>query len=188
VEGDGTLDPDLAAIKAQPESTYPQQPESPPISMPPKTRSQTARSRPPNSPSLATLEEELRNLDVEDDGRRPAQPPSPDYDPADCRREAEGLETHTTPKVRKKTRTVTSSQRDLARSADPNGGRCLITNRPEPVQSYHLVAQATDHETVRFHVSQIMRLYSLRPTRSSRNWSMFGGLDIDISTSTRGIT
>ncbi|KAI9573777.1 hypothetical protein HD554DRAFT_2310386 [Boletus coccyginus] len=150
VERNGTRvdTPDLAAIKAQPENTFPQQPESSSISMPPKTRSQTARSRPPNSPSLATLEEELRNLDVEDDGRRSPQPPSPDYDPADERREAEGLETRTTPKIRKKTRTVTSSQKDLARSADPNDGRCLITNRPEPVQSCHLVAQATDHETL----------------------------------------
>jgi len=156
--------------------------------MPPKTRSQTTRSRPPNSPSLATLEEELRNLDVEDDNRRPAQPPSPDYDPTDGRREAEGLETHSIPGVRKKTRTVTSSQKGLARSADPNDGRCLITNQPEPVQSCRLVAQATDHETVRFHASQIMRLYSLRPTRSSRNWSMSGGLNIGISTSTRDIT
>ncbi|KAI9573775.1 hypothetical protein HD554DRAFT_2052527 [Boletus coccyginus] len=148
VESNGTRDtPGLAAIKAQPESTPPQ-PESSSISMPPKTRSQTARSRPPNSPSLATLEEELRNLDVEGDSRRSPQPPSPDYDPADERREAEGLESRTTPKIRKKTRTVTSSQKDLARSADPNGGRCLITNLPEPVQSCHLVAQATDHETL----------------------------------------
>ena len=192
VEGNGTREvdaADLASIKAQPESTFPQQPESSPISMPPKTRSQTARSRPPNPSSLVTLEEELSNLHVEDDRRRPTQPPSPDYDPADERREAEGIETHTTPRIRKKTRTVTSSQRDLARNADPNNGRCLVTNRPEPVQSCHLVAQATNHETVRVYVSQIMRLCSLHPTRtSSRNWNMCGGLNIRTSMSTRGIT
>jgi hypothetical protein len=194
VERNGTREvdtADLAAIKAQPESTFPQRPESSPISMPPKTRSQTARSRPPNPSSLVTLEEELRNLHVEDDRtspRRPTQPSSPDYDPADERREAECIESHTTPRIRKKTRTIGSSQKDLVRRADPNDGRCLVTNRPDPVQSCHLVAQATDHETVRVYVSQIMRLYSLHPTRSSRSWSMCGGLNIKISTSTQGIT
>ena len=194
VERNGTREvdaADLAAIKAQTGSTFAQQPESSPISMPPKTRSQTARSRPQNPSSLVTLEEELSNIHVEDGRtrpRRPTQPPSPDYDPADERRETEGIETHTTPRIRKKTRTATSSQRDLARDADPNNGRCLVTNRPEPVQSYHLVAQATNHETVRVYVSQIIRLYLHHPTCSSRNWSMCGGLNIRTSMSTRGIT
>ena len=159
--------------------------------MAPKTRSQTARSRPPNPSSLVTLEEELGSLRVEDDRtgpQRPTQPPSPDYDPADERREAEGIETHTTPRFRKIAKSVTSSQKDLARDADPNNGRCLVTNRPDPVQSCHLVARATNHETVRIFVSQIMRLYLLHLTRSSRSWSMYGGLNIKISMSTRGIT
>ena len=121
--------------------------------MAPKARSQTARSRPPNPSSLVTLEEELGNLHVEDDRtrpRRPTQTPSPDYDPADERLEAEGIETHTTPRFRKTAKSVTSSsQKDLARDADPNNGRCLVTNRPDPVQSCHLVARATNHETVR---------------------------------------
>ena len=51
---------------------------------------QAARSRPPNPSGLATDNEELN---VEDDWS-PIQPPSPDYDPADARREAEGIETH----------------------------------------------------------------------------------------------
>ena len=115
------------------------------------------------------------------------QPPSPDYDPADARCEAEGIETHTTPRIRKKTRTVTSSQRDLAHDANPNNSRCLVTNRPNPVQSCHLVAQATSYETVRVYVSQVTRLYSLHLTHSSRNWNMHGPLNIKISMSTQGI-
>ena len=181
---------DVAGIKAQSESTSPHPPRSPPINIP-NTRSQTARSRPPNPPTLATLDEEFGNLSMEDSRTSPqssTQPPSPGYDPADARRAAEGIETHTTPRIRKKTRTVTSSQRDLARDADPNNGRCLVTNRPDPVQSCHLVAQATNHETVRVYVSQVTRLYSLHPTHSSRNWSMRGALNIKISMSTQGIT
>ena len=193
VETKGTREVDaagMAAIKVQSESTSPHPPRSPPISMP-NTRSQTARSRPPNPPTLATLDEELGNLNVEDGRTRhqsSTQPPSPDYDPADARREAEGIETRTTPRIRKKTRTVTSSQRDLARDADPSNGRCLVTNRPDPVQSCHLVVQATNHETVRVYVSQLTRLYSLHPTHSSRNWSMRGALNIKILMSTQGIT
>ena len=145
---------------------------------------QAARSRPPNPPGLATDNEELN---VEDDWS-PIQPPSPDYDPADARREAEGIETHTTPRISKKTRSITSSQRDLIRNTDPNDSRCLVTNRPDPVQSCHLVAQATNHETVRVYVYHMMRLYSHPPTRSSRNWSMRGALNIKVSISTRGIT
>ena len=147
--------------------------------MTPKTRSQTARSRPPNPSSLVTFEEELGNLHVEDDRTKPQRPTRP---------EAEGVETHTTPRSRKITKTVTSSQKDLARDADPNNGRCLVTNRPDPVQSCHLVARTTNHETVRVFVSQIMRLYLIHPTCSSRSWSMCGGLNIKISMSTRGIT
>ena len=157
--------------------------------MAPKNRSQTARSRPPNPSSLVTLEEELGNLHVEDDRprpQRPTQPPSPDYDPADERREAEGIKTHK--RFRKIAKSVTSSQKDLARDADPNNGRCLVTNRPDPVQSCHLVARATNHETVRVYISRTIRLYLLHPTRSSRSWSMYGGLNIKISMSTRGIT
>ena len=78
--------------------------------MTPKTRSQTARSRPPNPSSLVTFEEELGNLHVEDDRTKPQRPTRP---------EAEGVETHTTPRSRKITKTVTSSQKDLARDADP---------------------------------------------------------------------
>lgn len=141
---------DVEARKAQPESTFPRQPAPSPANMTPKTRSQTAHSRPPNSQSLGTLEEEFTRLEVEDDRARPVQPPSPDYDPADERREAEGAETHGTPRFRKKAKsTIASSQRGLARAADPNGGRCLVTNRVEPVQLCHLVAQATPYETVR---------------------------------------
>ncbi|KAI9566854.1 hypothetical protein HD554DRAFT_2272926 [Boletus coccyginus] len=113
------------------------------------TRSQTARSRPPNKPSLTTLGEEVRDLNVEDGRtslpRRPTQL-SPDYEPVDERREAEGIETHTTPRTRKKS--IASSPRNLARDADPNNGRCLVTNLPDPVLSCHLVAQATNHETL----------------------------------------
>ena len=176
-------------MAAQSESTSPHPPRSLPISMP-NTRSQTARSRPLNSPSLATLDEELGNLE---DGRtKPqssTQPPSPDYDPADVRREAKGIETRTTPRTRKKSRSVTrSSRKDLTRNADPNNGRCLVTNRPDPVQSCHLVTQATNHETVRAYISQMTRLYSHPPTHSSRNWSMRGALNTKISMSTQGIT
>ena len=181
---------DVAGIKAQSENTSFHPPQSPPISMP-NTCLQTARSRPPNPPTLATLDEEFGNLSMEDSRTSPqssTQPPSPDYDPADARREAEGIETHTTPRIRKKTRTVTSSQRDLARDADSNNGRCLVSNRPNPIQSCHLVAQATNHKTVRVYVSQLTRLYSLYPTHSSRNWSMHGALNIKISMSTQGIT
>ena len=181
---------DMAGIKAQSESTSPHPPRSPPINIP-NTRSQTAHSRPPNPPTLATLDEEFGNLSMEDSRTSPqssTQPLSPDYDPADMRCEAEGIETHTTPRIRKKTRTVTSSQRDLACDADPNNGRCLVTNWPDPVQSCHLVAQATNHTTVQVYVSQLMRLYSLHPTHSLRNWSMHGALNINISMSTQGIT
>ena len=180
---------DLVAMKAQ-QSTFAHPPQSPPINMP-NTRSQTARSRPPNPSSLTTLDEELRKLNVDGGGTKPGmqtQPPSPDYDPVDERREAEGMETHITPRIRKKTRTISSSQKHLARDADPNNGRCLITNQPDPVQSCHLVAQATNHETVRVYVSQIMRVYSRHPTRSSRDWSMCGALNIKISMSTQDIT
>lgn len=69
------------SIKAQPESTFSGQPESSPISMSPKTRSQTARSRPPNPPSLATLEEELRNLDMENDRTKARRTPQPRASP-----------------------------------------------------------------------------------------------------------
>ena len=157
-----TVDLPVVAIKPQPESIFPHPPQSPPISMP-NARSQTARSRPPNLPSLTTLDEDLRNLNVEDGRTRPrtpTQPPSPDYDPVDEIHEAEGIETQITGRIRKKTRTVASSQKYLTRNTNPNNGRCLITNRPEPVQSCHLVAQATNHDTVRAYVSQIMQLYS----------------------------
>ena len=131
----------------------------------------TARSRPPNPPGLATHNEELN---MEGDQSPIQLALSPDYDPAEARHEAEGIETHTTPRISRKTRSITSSQRDPARNPDPHNGRCLITNRPYPVQSCHFVAQATNHETVRVCVSQITRLYSLPPTHSSRNWSMRG--------------
>ena len=181
---------DVAGIKAQSESTSPHPPQSLPISMP-NTCLQTAHSCPPNPPTLATLDEEFGNLSMEYSRTSPqssTQPPSSDYDPADARCEAEGIETHTTSRIRKKTRTVTSSQRDLACEANPNNGRCLVTNQPDPIQSCHLVVQATSHETVQVYVSQVTQLYSLHPTHSSRNWSMHGALNIKISMSTQGIT
>ena len=93
VEREDTVDG--AGIKAQSESTSPYPPRSPPINIP-NTHSQTACSHPPNPPTLATLDEEFGNLSMEDSRTSPqssTQPPSPDYDPADVRREAEGIET-----------------------------------------------------------------------------------------------
>ena len=159
---------DVAAIKAQTESTFPQQPESSPIRVSmPNTRSQTARSYRTNP--LPTLEEDLRNLDVDDEGEtapqtRP-QTPSLDHDAEAERREAEGIETRTTPRSRKITSSTHSFQIRLVRGADPNEGRCLITNLTSPaVQSCHLVAQATNAQMVRvsgFHKSSVLTEFDL---------------------------
>ncbi|KAF8557060.1 hypothetical protein OG21DRAFT_1482492 [Imleria badia] len=78
-----------------------------------------------------------------DDGtklRRPVHSPSPEYDPAIERDEAEGIEN----------RTVLSSQRYRAHDSHTvlNKGRCFITNRPTPVQSCHLVSQAIVRATL----------------------------------------
>jgi hypothetical protein len=183
VERNGTREVDtvdLAAIKAHSESTFPQQPESSPISMP-NTRSQTARSYGTNP--LPTLEEDLRKLDVDDGGETAPQirprTPSLDHDAEAERREAaeaEAIETRTTPRSRKITSSTHSFQMGLVRGADPNDGRCLITNLMSPaVQSCHLVAQATNAQTVRVSGFHISHLYSLNLTCRSRNWSMSGG-------------
>ncbi|KAF8434173.1 hypothetical protein L210DRAFT_3554279 [Boletus edulis BED1] len=121
----------------------PQQPES---SMPPKSRSQTARSQ---LSTLPILEERIETLELGDDIPSRAQQSSPEYDPAAERREAKGIATNTTPRCRRmKTSTIRTEQREGALKADPHDGHCLITNRPKPVDLCHLVASATDHETL----------------------------------------
>ncbi|KAF8121423.1 hypothetical protein EV363DRAFT_1364789 [Boletus edulis] len=123
-------------INVQPESAAPQQPES---SMPPNTRSKTARSQP------STLEEGIGKLELGDDIPSRARQLSP----AAERRECEGIATNTTPRCRKmKSSTIRTEQRERALKADPHEGRCLITNQPKPVDLCHLVARATDHETL----------------------------------------
>ncbi|KAF8557059.1 hypothetical protein OG21DRAFT_1494986 [Imleria badia] len=154
VERSGTREVDtvdLAAIKAQPDSTSHQQPESSPISMPPITRSRTARSTKP----LPTLEEDLRNIDVSDNEgeaapQTPPQTPAPAHDAEAEGPTAEDIETRTTPKSRKVASSIQSFQIGLVLAADPNEGRCLITNVPSPatVQLCHLVAQATKKSTL----------------------------------------
>ena len=155
VERNGTREVDtaeLGAIKAQPdESTCPQQPGSSPITMSPNTRPRTALSS--RAKTLPTLEEGLVNLDVGDEGKTAPQTPppasSPDHDAEAVRQEDEDIEIRTTPKTRKVTPSAQSFQWDLAIRADPNGGRCLITNLPSrAVQWCHLVAQATKPQTV----------------------------------------
>ncbi|KAF8434154.1 hypothetical protein L210DRAFT_3649327 [Boletus edulis BED1] len=145
VENNGTQEVDKANldINVPLESTTPQQPES---SMPPKSRSQTARSQ---LSTLPILEEGIETLELGDDIPSRAQQSSPEYDPAAERRDAEGIATNTTPRRRKmKTSTIRTEQREGALKADPHEGRCLITNRPKPVDLCHLVARATDHETL----------------------------------------
>ncbi|KAF8550576.1 hypothetical protein OG21DRAFT_1499703 [Imleria badia] len=61
-----------------------------------------------------------------DGNRKPTQLPSPEYDPATERPEAEWIQSSTAPKSNMIPRTVTNSQED------PNKGRCFITNRPTP--------------------------------------------------------
>ncbi|KAF8123417.1 hypothetical protein EV363DRAFT_1455445 [Boletus edulis] len=107
--------------------------------MPPKTRSQTARSQP------STLEE--GKLELGDDIPSRAQQLSPEYAPAAEARKAEGIVTNTTPRCRR-TSTIRTEQREGVLKADPYAGRCLITNRPKPVELCYLVARATDHETL----------------------------------------
>ncbi|KAG6371684.1 hypothetical protein JVT61DRAFT_9400 [Boletus reticuloceps] len=41
---------------------------------------------------------------------------------------------------------ISSQLRDLACTADPNGGRCLITRRGTPIDASHLVAQVTEDD------------------------------------------
>ncbi|KAF8434167.1 hypothetical protein L210DRAFT_3506796 [Boletus edulis BED1] len=145
VENNGTREVDKANldINVQLESTTPQQPES---SMPPKTRSQTARSQ---LSTLPILEEGIETLELGDDIPSRDQQASPEYDPAAERRDAEGIATNTTPRCRKmKSSTIRTEQREGALEADPHDGRCLITNRPKAVELCHLVAKATDHETL----------------------------------------
>ncbi|KAG6370803.1 hypothetical protein JVT61DRAFT_11011 [Boletus reticuloceps] len=134
VKNSGTRD--LATTNAQPDGS--QQPESP---MPPKRRSQTTRSRPP-------LEKHIGKLESENDILSRAQQSSPEYGPMEERREAEGIAANTTPRYKRtKTSTVRTEKREQAPD-DPNNGRCLITNRPKPVELCHLVPRATDHETL----------------------------------------
>ncbi|KAF8434175.1 hypothetical protein L210DRAFT_3554295 [Boletus edulis BED1] len=145
VENNGTRGVDKANldINVQPESTAPQQPES---SMPPKSRSQTARSQ---LSTLPILEERIETLELGDDIPSRDQQASPEYHPAAETREAEGIATNTTPRCRKmKSSTIRTEQRERALKADPHEGRCLITNRAKPVDLCHLVAKATDHETL----------------------------------------
>ena len=167
VERNGTREvdtADVAAIKAQTESTFPQQPESSPIRVSmPNTRSQTVRSYGTNP--LPTLEEDLRNLDMDDGGGTAPQTSPPDREREAERRETEGIETRTTPRSRKITSSTHSFQMGLVRGADPNEGRCLITNLTSPaVQSCHLVAQATNAQMVRvsgFHKSSVLTKFDL---------------------------
>ena len=172
VEGNGTRKVDTETIKARPdESIFPQQPESSPIAMSPNTRSRTALSS--RAKTLPTLEEDLVNLDMGDEGKTapqtpppappPAPSPGPDHDAEAARHEDEDIGIRTTPKTRKPTPSAQSFQWDLAIRADPNGGRCLITNLPSPttVQWCHLVAQATKPQTVR--VSRLHTNYLRSP-------------------------
>ncbi|KAG6370797.1 hypothetical protein JVT61DRAFT_11004 [Boletus reticuloceps] len=116
------------------------QPESP---MPPKRRSQTTRSHPPS------LEKHIGKLESENDILSRAQQSSPEYSPMEEIREAEGIAASTTPRCKRtKTSTVRTEKRERAPNADPNNGRCLITNRPKPVELCHFVPRATDHETL----------------------------------------
>ena len=174
---------DLAAINAQPENTSPRQPEPSPVGMPPITRSRTARSYHTNP--LPTLEEDLSNLDVSNNEgetapQTPPQTPAPDHNAEAERPEAEleGKEVRTTPKSRKVASSIQSFQIELVLAADPNEGRCLITNVPSPATVQlvcHLVAQATKTPTVRVSGLHMSHTYPLNSTCSSRNWSMSGG-------------
>ena len=111
--------------------------------MSPITRSRTARSYHTNP--LTTLEEDLNNLDVSDnEGETAPQTPAPDHNAEVERPEAE-LE------GRRVASSIHRFQIELVLAADPNKGRCLITNvsNPATVQLCHLVAQATKTPTVR---------------------------------------
>ena len=69
-----------------------------------------------------------------------------------------------------------------ARNADPNNGRCLVTNLPDLVQSCHPVAQATHHETVRAYVSQITYSHHSDPylTKLEYAWGLqYKNLNVD---------
>ena len=142
------------------------------------TRSQTWHSYRTNP--LPALEEDLRNLNMNDEGEtapqtRP-QTPSPDHDAEAGGREAKGIETRTTPISRKITSSAHSFPMGLALGADPNEGRCLITNLTSPaVQSRHLVAQVTNVQTVRVSGFHTSHLYPLNSTCRSRSWSTLGG-------------
>ena len=105
----------------------------------------------------------------------PLQTPAPAHDAEAEGPTAEGIETRTTPKSRRVAYSNQSFQIGLVLAADPNEGRCLITNVPSPVQLCHIVAQATKSPTVRVSGLHIGHIYSPNSICSSRNWSMSGG-------------
>lgn len=112
--------------------------------MPPLTRSRTKTAHSFQVPNVLDIREKLENLDVGSDDSGPVQSSSSEsYQAAE-----RGNEIHNTPKFRKLAQSVRTEHREAALGADPNQGRCLITNRPPVVELCHLVANGTDDETV----------------------------------------
>ncbi|KAF8120301.1 hypothetical protein EV363DRAFT_1373016 [Boletus edulis] len=102
-------------------------------------------SRKSSQKSLPFIHEDFEDLHISDKH----EPPSPGYDPdMKCRAER-ASKNSSTPESRKKSGSSTGSkQKKSARAADPNSGQCLLTNRPEAVETCHLVAGATTSDDV----------------------------------------
>ena len=137
------VDPeDLTTIKTEPEDPSTRQPESSSTNMPLLTPSQTGAAHSSQAPNFLDVREKLENLDAGSDDFGPVRSSSSEsYQAAE-----QGNEIHNTPKLGKITQSVCTERREAVLKADPNEGRCLITNRPLVVELCHLVANGTDDE------------------------------------------
>ncbi|KAG8220319.1 hypothetical protein J3R82DRAFT_3523 [Butyriboletus roseoflavus] len=110
------------------------------------------RQNPPrksSQKSLSSIQEDFEDTHILDNLSDEHEPPSPGYDPGANRKAKRTSKNEATPESRKKTGSSTGSkQKQSARAADPNKGRCLLTNLAEAVQTCHLVAGATTSKAI----------------------------------------